>query len=129
MSESSLLASASRGFQGAEPLGWEFALGGVATEHSNLPRRPGASPRSTASGGELRKQTGPVPPSLGQTVSDKVALCQLDPDLQAELDSCPRLRPVCVDAQADDGHLALAFGTSKGVCFINFSDKVGPALF
>jgi len=26
-------------------------------------------------------------------------------------------------------HLSLAFGTGKGVCFINLSDEVGPALF
>jgi hypothetical protein len=26
-------------------------------------------------------------------------------------------------------HLALAFGTNKRVCFINFPDEVGPALF
>ena len=26
-------------------------------------------------------------------------------------------------------HLSLAFGTNKRVCFIDFSDEVGPALF
>ena len=31
--------------------------------------------------------------------------------------------------EADDAHLALAFGTNKRVCFINFLDEVGPALF
>jgi hypothetical protein len=31
--------------------------------------------------------------------------------------------------EADDAHLSLAFGTGKRVCFINFSDEVGPALF
>ena len=31
--------------------------------------------------------------------------------------------------EADDAHLSLAFGTNKRVCFINFSDEVGPALF
>jgi hypothetical protein len=30
--------------------------------------------------------------------------------------------------EADDAHLSLAFVTGKGVCFINFSDEVGPAL-
>ena len=29
--------------------------------------------------------------------------------------------------EADDAHPSLGFGTSKGVCFINFSDEVGPA--
>jgi hypothetical protein len=28
-----------------------------------------------------------------------------------------------------DAHLSLAFGTGKRVCFMNFSDEVGPAFF
>jgi hypothetical protein len=31
--------------------------------------------------------------------------------------------------EADDAHLSLAFGTAQRVCFINFSDEVGAALF
>ena len=31
--------------------------------------------------------------------------------------------------EVDNAELALAFGTNKRVCFINFSDEVGPALF
>ena len=31
--------------------------------------------------------------------------------------------------EADDPHLPLAFGTGKGIGLIDFSDKVGPALF
>jgi hypothetical protein len=31
--------------------------------------------------------------------------------------------------EADDAHLALAFGTGKGICLVNLADKVGPAFF
>jgi len=31
--------------------------------------------------------------------------------------------------EADDPHLSLAFGTKKRVCFIDFSNEVGPAFF
>jgi hypothetical protein len=31
--------------------------------------------------------------------------------------------------EADDSHLAAALRTDKRVCFIDFSDEVGPALF
>jgi len=31
--------------------------------------------------------------------------------------------------EADDPHLTLALGTGKGICFIDLSDEIGPALF